>query len=199
MSDTNTNGKLIVISGPSGVGKTTLCQRVLEQVPARMSVSATTRPARRNETDGVNYYFLSPEEFARRREAGELLESAEVFGNWYGTPAGPVAAALEAGHNILLEIDVQGGRQVRERFPQAVGVFILPPSLEAWRESLRRRLTSRGMDDGDAIERRVNEAADEIELAKTCGAYGHFVVNDDLEQAVKELVAVINEELNGND
>lgn len=199
MSDTNSKGKLFVISGPSGVGKTTLCQRLLERVPARMSVSATTRPARRNEKHEVDYYFLSPQEFEQRLAAGEFLESAEVFGNRYGTPVGPVKAALDSGQDILLEIDVQGGIQVHERFPDAVGIFIMPPSLEAWRESLRRRLTSRGMDQPEEIERRVSQAEAEINLARDCGAYRHFVVNDDLEHAVNELVSTINKESHRDD
>ncbi len=199
MSERNAEGKLIVLSGPSGVGKTTLCQRVLEEVPARLSVSATTRRPRRSEKEGVDYYFLSAEQFAARKQAGEFLESAEVFGNLYGTPLGPVRAAVESGQTVLLEIDVQGGLQVRDRFPDAVTIFILPPSLEAWRESLRSRLARRGMDDPAEIERRLDQATAEIEQARQSGAYDHFVVNDDLDQAVRQLVAVINKELARHD
>lgn len=193
------SGKLIVLSGPSGVGKTTLCQRVLEQVPARLSVSATTRKPRRNEVDGVSYYFLSADEFERRLAAGEFLESATVFGNLYGTPAGPVKAALASGQTVLLEIDVQGGLQVCQRCPDAIAIFVLPPSLEAWRESLRRRLTQRGMDVPAEIERRLAEASAEIELARTSGVYRHFVINDDLDTAVRQLVAIIKKESTRHD
>ena len=118
-----------------------------------------------------------------------------MFGNLYGTPLGPVQAALDAGQTILLEIDVQGGLQVRQRFPDAVTIFIMPPSLEAWRQTLRNRLTQRGMDVPAEIERRLGEAAPEIELARKSGAYDYFVVNDDLEQAVKQVVAIIKKEL----
>jgi guanylate kinase len=199
MAEAVTKGRLIVLSGPSGVGKTTLCQRVLEEIPARLSVSATTRKPRRNEVDGVNYYFLTDEEFTRRLAADEFLESAVVFGNRYGTPAGPVRTALESGQTVLLEIDVQGGLQVRKRGPEAVTIFVLPPSLEAWRESLRSRLTQRGMDVPADVERRLNDAAAEIKLARESGAYDHFVVNDDLETAVRQLVALIKKELAKHD
>ncbi|MDD4890763.1 MAG: guanylate kinase [Phycisphaerae bacterium] len=199
MTETKTKGRLIVLSGPSGVGKTTLCQRVLEQVPARLSVSATTRKPRRTEVDGVNYYFLTQPEFERRLATGEFLESATVFGNLYGTPMGPVKSAMESGQTILLEIDVQGGLQVRKRCPDAVTIFIMPPSLEAWRESLRSRLTRRGMDVPAEIEHRLAEASAEITLAKESGAYKYFVVNDDLETAVRQLVGIIKKELARND
>lgn len=199
MTANNSKGRLIVLSGPSGVGKTTLCQRVLEEVPARLSVSATTRQPRRSEVDGVDYYFLSPEEFERRESAGEFLESACVFGNRYGTPTAPVMAAVEAGQTVLLEIDVQGGMQVRKRVPQSLTIFIMPPSLEAWRESLRSRLTQRGMDVPAEIERRLDEAAGEIDIARQSKAYDYFVVNDDLETAVRQLVGIIRKELARND
>jgi guanylate kinase len=199
MMEGKSKGRLIVVSGPSGVGKTTLRQRVLEEVPARLSVSATTRQPRRTEKNGVDYYFLAHEEFKRRLDAGEFLESANVFGNLYGTPAAPVQAALDSGQPVLLEIDVQGGLQVLRRFGDALGIFILPPSLEAWRETLRKRLTQRGMDDPAEIDRRVREAAAEIEQAKNSGAYQHFVVNDDLEHAVRQLVSIIRKELAKHD
>ena len=199
MTTTNHTGRLIVLSGPSGVGKTTVCQRVLEQVPARLSVSATTRPPRRTEKDGVDYYFLSRETFGQKLAAGEFLETASVFSHLYGTPIGPVQSAIASGQTILLEIDVQGGIQVRQRFADAVGIFLLPPSLEMWREALRTRLVQRGMDVPAEIERRVNAAAIEIEQAKTCGAYNHFVINDDLKQAVKQVVAIIKKELETHD
>jgi len=199
MGEPKTTARLIVLSGPSGVGKTTLCQRVIEQVPARLSVSATTRTPRRAEVDGVNYYFLTAEEFRRRLDGGEFLESASKFGNLYGTPLGPVKSALDSGQTVLLEIDVQGGLQVRQKCPDAVTIFILPPSLEAWRESLRSRLTQRGMDVPAEIERRLNEAAAEIQLARDGGAYDYFVVNDDLETAVRQLVAIIRKELAKHD
>jgi len=199
MGEQNAKGRLIVLSGPSGVGKTTLCQQVLEQVPAKLSVSATTRKPRCTEVDGVDYYFFSPAQFRRKLEAGEFLESASVFGHLYGTPVGPVRAALDSGQTILLEIDVQGGEQVRRRFPDALTLFIMPPSLEAWRESLRRRLAKRGMNVPAEIERRLDQASAEIEEAQRSGLYDYFVVNDDLEQAVQQLVTIIHRELARND
>jgi len=189
-------GRLIVISGPSGVGKTTLCERVLERVPAKLSVSVTTRPPRPNEVDGEDYRFCSPEQFERQREAGGFLEWARVFGHCYGTPLAPVAEALDAGQTVLLEIDVQGGLQVArgELADDAVLIFIEPPSAEQWEQALRERLTRRGMDDPEQVERRLGEARAEISLARDSGAYTYFVVNDVLQDAADELVAIINKE-----
>ncbi|MCG3178390.1 MAG: Guanylate kinase [Phycisphaerae bacterium] len=197
------HGRLIVISGPSGVGKTTLCHRVLEEVPARMSVSATTRKPRANEREGADYYFMTPGEFEKHRAAGEFLEWATVFGNLYGTPLAPVRAAVEQGQVILLEIDVQGGIQVHQsaksRFPDVLEIFIKPPSLDRWEESLRERLMKRGMDRPEEIARRVGEARAELEQAERSGAYKYFVVNDDLDTAVRELVGILRKEIDFND
>ena len=183
-----------MISGPSGVGKSTLCRRALKRVGAQCSVSATTRRPRQNETDGVDYEFITPKEFERRRDAGEFLEWAEVFGHLYGTPAGPVRQAVAQGRTILLEIDVQGGLQVHRSYPDAVQVFVLPPSMDRFSQALRDRLNHRGMDDAQEIERRVGQARGEIEQARASGVYSYFVVNDDLDRAVDELVELINKE-----
>lgn len=174
-----------MIAGPSGVGKGTIVRRLLQRVPRlRASVSATTRPPRPAERNGVDYRFVTDEEFDRLVGDGELLEWAEVFGHRYGTPAGPVREALAAGEDVVLEIDVQGAFQVRERDPSAVLVLIEPPSTA----ELEHRLRSRGTEDEARLAERLATA--ERELAQR-GAFDHVVVNDDLERAVDQVVAII--------
>jgi len=174
-----------VIAGPSGVGKGTVVRRVLEFVPDLfVSISVTTRTPRRIEREGVDYVFVSDDEFDRMIEAGELLEWANVFGNRYGTPAGPISVALEAGRDALLEIDVQGARQVREAVPEAVLVFLRPPDMAV----LERRLRSRGTEDEGRLERRLATARQELEAAAW---FDHEVVNDDLERASSQVAAII--------
>jgi len=178
----DTNGLLVVISGPSGAGKTTIARQVEKRLNADFSVSATTRPKTNADVEGRDYYFLTEEEFLRRAEAGEMLESAQVFGrHWYGTPREPVERALEAGRLVILEIDVQGGLQVRRAMPEAFMIFIEPPS----EEELVRRLRDRGRDDEASIQQRFSEAKSEINTARASGAYDLFVVNDDLEHAIE--------------
>lgn len=182
-------GALFVVSGASGTGKTTLLRRLFAAVPGlEFSVSATTRPPRPGERDGVDYHFVDVPTFQGMRDAGELLEHAEVYGRYYGTPRGPVDAALAEGRSIVLDIDVQGAAQVRQRHPEAVLVFILPPSLDA----LRGRLQARGSDAPEVIARRVAEA--EIQLWE-CGWYDYLVMNDHLEAAAAQLEAVVTAEL----
>lgn len=174
-----------MIAGPSGVGKGTLVRRLTQRLPRlRVSVSATTRPPRPGERDGVEYRFVTEEEFSRLIEAGELLEWADVFGHRYGTPAGPVREALAAGEDVVLEIDVQGAHQVRSREPEAVLILIEPPSME----ELERRLRARGTEDGERLAERLATA--ERELAQR-EVFDHVVVNDELERAVDRLVAII--------
>jgi guanylate kinase len=174
-----------VIAGPSGVGKGTIVRRLVQRLPRlRVSVSATTRPPRPAERDGVDYRFVSDEEFSRLIADGELLEWAEVFGHRYGTPAAPVREALSRGEDVVLEIDVQGAFQVRERDPRAVLVLIEPPSMA----ELERRLRERGTEDEARLAERLATA--ERELAERA-AFDHVVVNDDLERAVDRLVAII--------
>lgn len=181
-------GKLIVISGPSGAGKTTLLKRMYTECAAPLvaGVSATTRKPRPGETDGVDYHFITPEEFARRREAGEFLECFEVFGrgDWYGTLQSEVAPRLAAGQWVVLEIDVQGTFAVLQHYPDAVTIFIRPSSIE----ELERRLTTRGTETRDAIERRLETARRELVAAE---AYRYQVVNDDVETAVGELCRIL--------
>jgi guanylate kinase len=177
-------GRLIVLSGPSGSGKSTLVERLLERPGLRVevSVSATTRPPRAGERSGLHYQFLSLQEFETIR--GHLLESAEVHGYSYGTPAEPVRKALERGTCVILVIDVQGGLQVRHKVPGALLIFVRTPGLNV----LEERLRARGTDDEPTIERRLANAQHELELAK---CYDVHLVNDDLERSVDELVAIL--------
>ena len=176
-----------MVSGPSGSGKSTLCRRLVERTGVRVSVSATTRPRSATEVDGKDYYFLSEDEFRRKITAGELLEYAEVFGHYYGTPAEPVRQMLDGGETVVLEIDVQGAAQVFERFDEAEGVLVLPPN----EEELKRRLNDRGRDEAAVIAKRLAKGHKEIEEAKGSGKYEHVIINDDLEQAVSEAVALL--------
>ena len=190
MPATSIQGALIVISGPSGVGKTTIVHRVREELDAIFSVSATTRPKSSREVDGVDYYFISPARFEEMVQEDAFLEHAEVFHcHRYGTLKEPVEKVLGDGKLILLDIDVQGGVQVHKNMEQSLRFFILPPN----EDELLRRLTERGRDDADSIERRFSEAKQEIALARQSGAYEFFIVNDDLDLAVAETVAIIRQ------
>jgi len=177
---------VLVVTGPSGVGKGTLIRTLRERVPGlELSVSATTRAPRPGEEDGLDYHFLSESEFERRLAAGEFLEHAEYAGNRYGTLSSEIDRARAAGARALvLEIEVQGARQVREALPAAVQVFIAPPSEEA----LRTRLVGRGSDEPEQIERRLAVAREELAARDE---FKHVIVNDRLEEAVEELVALV--------
>ena len=181
--------KVFVITGPSGVGKGTLIKELCQRVPdLELSISATTRQPRAGERDGVDYHFLSPEEFARRREQNDFLEFAAYSGNHYGTLRSEVEGRLDAGHSVVLEIEVQGAQQVRAAKPDSIQIFIAPPDPEV----LRERLAGRGTDSDDAIDKRLETA--EIELASQ-GDFDHLIVNDDLETAAGELAGIVSEEL----
>lgn len=181
--------RVFVITGPSGVGKGTLIRGLMERLPElELSVSATTRPPRPGERDGVDYHFLSAEEFERRVQAGEFVEHADYAGRRYGTLRGELQERVDAGRPVLLEIEVQGARQVRAAMPEAVQVFIAPPSLHA----LRTRLTGRGTDDGEEVERRLAVAETELQARDE---FAHVVVNDRLEDALAQLTAIVAAEL----
>jgi guanylate kinase len=181
--------KVFVITGPSGVGKGTLIEQLLEQVPElELSTSATTREPRTGEEDGREYHFLSPEEFRRRIEAGDFLEHASYSGNHYGTLREEVERRLAEGRSVVLEIEVQGARQVRDAMPEAVMIFIAPPDEAV----LRRRLEGRGTDSPEAIEQRLRTA--EVELAAR-SEFPHVVVNDEVQKAASELEGLVREEL----
>ena len=181
--------KVFVITGPSGVGKGTLIARLLEAHPElELSVSATTREPRDGEQDGRDYHFLSPEEFDRRADAGDFLEFATYSGNRYGTLRSEIERRLDAGHSVVLEIEVQGARQVRAAMPESVQIFIAPPEPAA----LRERLLDRGKDSAEAIDARLAVAAQEL-AAKD--EFAHQVVNDELDRASEELQRVIEAEL----
>ena len=179
-----TKGTLYIVSAPSGAGKTSLVRALCERLAnVVMAVSHTTRPPRPGEVDGVDYHFVSREQFERMVRAGEFLEHAEVFGNHYGTSRQAVERELAAGRDVILEIDWQGARQVRGKMPEALSIFILPPS----REALRERLTRRGQDSGEVIERRMAQAVAEM---RHYDEYDYLVINDDFTVALEDLVTI---------
>ena len=181
-------GNLLVISGPSGAGKGTLCRVLVEKDPAiKLSVSATTRPPRGDERDGLHYHFLTRAVFQRMIEAGDLLEWAEVYSNYYGTPRRLVYDVLEQGRDVILEIDIQGALQVKEKIRPAVLIFIAPPSLG----ELRRRLTARGTDAPEEIARRLSFTLAEMKLASR---YDYIVLNDEVGPAVAKLQSIVRAE-----
>ena len=182
-------GFLIVVSGPSGAGKGTVCTAFLkEHEDVAYSVSATTRAPRSGEQEGVNYYFLSRGEFESMIANGELLEWAEVYGNYYGTPLKKIEEKLARGQDILLEIDTQGALNVQKKFPDGIYVFILPPSIQ----ELEKRLRGRGTDSEEAVARRLSAAAGEIAVAKE---YAYTIVNDTINDSVQTLAAIVSADL----
>lgn len=181
-------GRLLVLSAPSGSGKTTLVKRLLRRrLGLAASVSWTTRPPRDGERDGRDYHFVTPAAFARQRRRGGFLEWARVHGSWYGTPKGTVMRALRGGRDVLLNIDVQGARQIRRRCHDSVGIFVLPPS---WR-ALQARLKARRTESRRERARRLAEARRELACA---AQYDYVVVNARLEEAVRQLIAIIQAE-----
>jgi len=180
---------LVIISGPSGVGKTTICSEVVKRVDnVYLSTSLTSRAKAEEEVNGQHYRFVSREKFENMIQADELLEYAEVFGNLYGTPREPVEQALQEGKTAILEIDVQGAKQVKTIYPDAVMIFILPPR----QQDLAERMNGRGREDEKTAEQRLNLAGTEI--AAAWQHYDNMVINDELEQAVEEVVQIIKKE-----
>ncbi len=178
-------GTLYIVAAPSGAGKTSLVKALVEQLDElEVSVSYTTRPPRPGEKDGINYHFIDREGFQRMVAAGEFLEHAEVFGNFYGTAKANIFERLRAGIDVILEIDWQGARQVREAFPETVGIFILPPS----REVLEQRLRDRGQDSEETIARRMRDATEEMSHYRE---FDYLVVNDRFERSLEELRAIV--------
>ncbi len=187
MSDTNgSKGQVVIVSGPSGVGKSTICKEIVRRLnDVCLGVSVTTRPRSETEVDGQDYWFISEEEFKERIDKGLLLEHAEVFGHLYGTPRDKVEESLHTGKTVILEIDVQGAKQVKAIYTDAVMIFILPPSAKV----LAERMNHRGREAIEAAEERLGGAS--IEIAAAWQYYKHMVVNEDLQQAVNECVQII--------
>lgn len=180
-------GILLIISGPSGSGKGTIVERLCKKNDFALSISATTRKPRENEVDGVHYFFHTREEFEQMKERKELLEWAEFCGNYYGTPRKYVTEQLMAGHNVILEIEVQGALKVKKIYPDGVLVFMTPPNLE----ELGRRLTNRGTEDKETINRRLRRALEEMELVEE---YDYLVINDTVEQATEDILTIVEAE-----
>ena len=183
-------GQVVVISGPSGVGKSTICKEVLKHLDeqAYLSISMTTRQKAPTETDGREYWFVTRDEFMKRIEDDKFLEYAEVFGNFYGTPRDKVDEQLAAGKTVVLEIDVQGGRQAKAIYPNTKMIFILPPS----HKELEKRMRERGREDAASSSSRLNMAS--AEIAAAWRYYEYMVINSDLEHAIKEVIDIIEKE-----
>jgi guanylate kinase len=186
-SSTCTGHNLVVISGPSGAGKTTVSRALPGRLDLLLSISATTRPPRRGEADGVDYFFLTKEEFKKRVAENRFVEWAEVFGHCYGTPIEGLERARKSGRMLLLEIDVQGGIQIKKKFPEALAILLLPPDDRA----LRERLSHRGTESAQDAEHRFAKAQEEVRMARQSRCYDVEVVNDQLADTVNEVVVII--------
>ncbi|MEM9943378.1 MAG: guanylate kinase [Planctomycetota bacterium] len=190
MDETRQNGELVIISGPSGVGKTSVLKQLFGQceLPLVESVSATTRPKRPGETEGVSYYYLTQKEFDQKKEQGEFLEFCEVFGRgyWYGTLNAPVRRSLDSGNWMVLEIDVEGAQKVLNHYPDAITIFIHPGS----EEELERRLRGRKTETEDSLTRRLEVARKELEASSN---YQHIVINESVEQTATDICQLLKQ------
>lgn len=180
-------GVLLIISGPSGSGKGTIVERLVSDLGYSVSVSATTRPPRPNEKEGIHYFFKSTDSFMKMIDNRELLEHAQFCGNYYGTPIKYVESQLEHGNNIILEIEVQGAFQVKEKYSDAVLIFTMPPTLK----ELRRRLEFRGTEDKETIDKRIKRAEEELELLNR---YDYIIINDTVDKAVNDIDCIVKAE-----
>lgn len=180
-------GVLIVLSGPSGAGKGTICKELINRGDFWISVSATTRSPRDGEVEGKNYYFVTKEDFIKRINGGDFLEYAEVYGNYYGTPKSKVLEALDNGNDVILEIDIQGALKVKETYPGGVFIFILPPSME----ELKQRIIKRGSETRESLMTRFKSAYQEINYVSK---YNYAVVNDTVNEAVTKIESIITAE-----
>ena len=186
----NRKGLLLVVSGPSGAGKGTICKALLNKNDKiKLSVSATTRKPRNGEVHGVNYFFIEKEEFTKMVENGEFLEHAQIYDNFYGTPKAAIIECLEKGQDVILEIEMQGARQIKEVYPEGVFIFVLPPSLE----ELKSRIVGRGTETQEEIEKRFSCAFEEINQIVN---NDYFIVNEDIEKSVNDVEAIILSEKN---
>ena len=182
----NETGKILIISGPSGCGKSTVLNKVFESVTKHFfSISATTRAPRPGETDGVDYYFITKEQFLDMLHNGKLLEYTEYVGNFYGTPIDPIYEHAREGYTVILDVDVKGFEQITAKLPEAVSVFFAPPSME----ELEKRLRGRGTETEETVHKRMLQAETEMAYADR---YDHVIVNDTVERAAEELLSIIN-------
>ena len=180
-------GLLVVISGPSGAGKGTIYQRVIERTGMKRSVSVTTRKPREGEVEGVNYYFRTEEEYQQMIAAGEFLETAAVYNNFYGTPKAPVFSNLESGYDVLFEVDVHGAKSIKSKYPEAVTIFLMTPDFD----TLEARLKSRGTESASALKMRLDSARNELAKYEM---FDYIVFNDTVEQATAEVISIIEAE-----
>jgi guanylate kinase len=180
-------GNLFVVSGPSGAGKGAICAGLTAETDTMLSVSMTTRAPRENETEGLSYHFVDKDRFRAILKEDGFIEHAEVFGEYYGTPKAPVIQSLEAGRDVILEIEVEGAKQVKEHMPEAILVFILPPS----RSELRKRIEGRGTETAEKIEKRLERV--DMEISQIC-KYDYLVINDDLARATGDMLAIMQAE-----